>query len=461
MKRIGLTMLILSFLLLQATVVSVGNLSSPEALLPDHYLYYNVSVYDGQSIQVGLKASAPVELMIMDKQQFEEFSQGRSYSSLYSVITSNLSKTFSAPRGGVYYVVVYNGMSGVAVQISLTVRVVPTLPTTYFSSLPAPVGIGYFGVENDSGRIHGTVLEYREAIGYATVYSILAYNASPPKGVSEYGASLQMNAVLFVDTVHGTYAYWLQNVVVFITNESVFYITDNVWNYTGSISTFASNSVTGHGKLHTSVFHGLFYAYTGARGSYSLPFSVVLYTRLDSVSPNNVTVSFGYNLGRGTVWYDNVTIRQDGIASAVLLVDPFTTTPGGHPYDLDLVFGGQSCGEWTYFERMNASLALEVVLFNGTSVLPNPLYTFGVTGERADNLETVELNGRAFVTVGDNVFWKQVTVSRLPELYFNGETGWRPNLSAFLSAVKEYPGVFLIVFFLLFVALYRAFRRRS
>ena len=109
---------------------------------------------------------------------------------------------------------------------------------------------------------------------------------------------------------------------------------------------------------------------------------------------------------------------------------------------------------------MNASLALEVVLLNGTSVLPNPLYTFGITGERADNLETVESNGTAFVKVGENTFWKQVTVSRLPELYFNGETGWRPNFNAFLSAVKEYPGVFLMVFFLLFVALYRVFRRR-
>ena len=460
MKRIISLILLLSFLLLQATVVVVGNSAGSESLPPDHYMYYEVTVYEGQAIQVELRASAPVKLMIMDRQQYEAFSQGKSSSTLYSIVTSDLSRTFSVPTGGVYYVVVYNGESAFAVQVSLTVRAVPILPTTYFSSLPAPIGIGYFGVENDSGIIHGTVLEYREAIGYATVYSILAYNATPPKGVNEYGASLQMNAVLFVNTVHGTYAYWLQNVVVFITNESVFYIIDNVWNYTGSTSAFASNSVTGRGEIHTSVFHGLFYASRGAQGSYSLPFSVILYTRLDSVSPNNVTVSFGYNLGKGTVWYDNVTIHQDGITSAVLLVDPFTTTPGGHPYDLDLVFGGQSCGEWTYFERMNASLALEVVLLNGTSVIPNPLYTFGITGERADNLKTVELNGRAFVTVGENAFWKQVTVSKLPELYFNAETGWRPNLSAFLSAVKEYPGVFLIAFFLLFVALYRVFRRR-
>ncbi|MGC9105620.1 MAG: hypothetical protein ACP5HQ_04250 [Thermoprotei archaeon] len=38
----------------------------------------------------------------------------------------------------------------------------------------------YFGVENVSGSLIVHAVEYREAVGYVTVYSIKAYNSSPP-----------------------------------------------------------------------------------------------------------------------------------------------------------------------------------------------------------------------------------------------------------------------------------------
>ena len=447
-------LLVLSVSLLQAVLTLPVGSSSWEPLQPNYILYCNVTVYNGQSIRVELNATAPVTLMIMTKQQYEAFSQGKGSSTIYSIVTSNLRETFSVPGGGEYYVVVDNNVSGETVEIDLQVSTVPILPTTYFSSLPAPVGIGYFGVVNESGTIRGIALYYYEAIGYATIYSILAYNASPPKGIDPYGAGLQMNAVLQVNTTHGTYAYWLQNTVGFNTKWKAYEINDNVWNYTSNMSILSNFSVTGTSG-YVSVYNKSYvYLSSATWQNYSLPFSAILYTKLDSVTPNSVNISFGYNLGNGVVWYDNVTIHQTGIISATLVINPFNSTPNGEPYDLDLVFVGAGNGEWTYFEEMNASLALQAVLFNGTTVTLSPVYPFGITGERADNLKTIDVDGRAFVVVGNNTFWKQINVTQLPVLYFNEAQQVTGGTTDLLIGI-----LFLLFLFLLVYGIYRLLRR--
>ncbi|QXJ27829.1 Thermopsin [Saccharolobus shibatae B12] len=411
-------------MILSLSLISLYNAqnSGVTLLQHDYYFYYNVTVYNGQFIHVKLQASAPITLMIMNQQQLNEFSQGQKTSSLYTIITQSMDQDFEFP-GGEYFVVAYNNVSTDNVSIYFRATVLPILPLAYYFSLPAPIGLGFFGVTNESGRIIGTVVPYQEAIGYVTVYSILAYNATPPNGTSPWGAGLQMNAVLQVNTTYGTYVYWLQNVVDFVTNQNTFRIIDNVWNYTSEESLLSNSSVTGGGYVYFyNNKYGYYYGAVGTQRNYSLPFSVILYTKLDSISPNSVIVSFGYNLGSGIVWYDNVTIHQKGAISAFVLVNPFNITPSHDPYDLDLVFAGEDNGEYTYFKEMNASLGLQIVLLNGTIITPKSFYPFGMTGEAADNLEVIGINGSAFVITGNNTFWKQVSVTELPKLYFQQST---------------------------------------
>ncbi|BBG23334.1 Thermopsin [Sulfuracidifex tepidarius] len=431
-------------------------------LTHDYYLYCNVTVYNGQSVYVQLKASAPVTLMVMNQHQFEEFSQGDKYSSLYREVTQSLDSDFEV-LGGEYYVVVYNNVVSVTVSVHLSAHALPIEPLVYHSSLPAPIGLGFYGIVNESGRITGFVTPYQEAIGYATVYSILAYNATPPKGVNPWGSSLQMNAVLQVNTTRGTYVYWLQNVVEFVTDKDAYCIEDNVWNYSSGKSTLTNTSVTGEGYVYFLESRDeYYYASPDIPANYSLPFSVVLYTKLVSITPESINVSFGYNLGSGVVWYDNVTIHQTDTISALLLVNPFNATPSGDPYDLDLVFVGEGNYEYTYFEQMNASLGLQMVLLNGKVVTPSPLYTFGMTGEEADNLRVIDVDGRAFVIPGNNTFWNQVNVKELPELYFR-QGGNNPSVSNILSTygyTLGYLVFFLVVFLIVLSALRRLIRRR-
>ncbi|BFI76779.1 thermopsin [Sulfurisphaera ohwakuensis] len=455
-------MFFLVFLSISITPLYLTNAQSSGAIQLQHgyYLYYNITVYDGQFIHVQLKASAPVTLMVMNEQQFNEFSQGHGSSSLYATVTQSLNEDFNPPEGGKYFVVVYNNVTTGTVNVYLKVNALPIIPLVYHSSLPAPIGLGFFGVANESGRIEGFVIPYQEAIGYVTVYSILAYNATPPNGTSPWGASLQMNAVLQVNTTYGTYVYWLQNVIDFITNQSEFRIIDNIWNYTGEESLLSNSSVTGSGYVYFyNNKHGYFYGAFGTQGNYSLPFSVILYTKLDSISPNSITVSFGYNLGSGIIWYDNATIHQPGTISAVLLINPFNMTPSNDPYDLDLVFAGEGNYEYTYFKEINASLGLQIVLLNGTIITPSPLYTFGMTGEAADNLKVIDVNGTVFVVTGNDTFWKQVSVEELPKLYFQQNTS---TLSSSSSSTNN-AIIGLIAFFIFIVivslAIYRAIKR--
>ncbi|WP_390529125.1 thermopsin [Sulfurisphaera ohwakuensis] len=446
---------------LSLTPLYLTNAQSSGAIQLQHgyYLYYNITVYDGQFIHVQLKASAPVTLMVMNEQQFNEFSQGHGSSSLYATVTQSLNEDFNPPEGGKYFVVVYNNVTSSTVNVYLKVNALPIIPLIYHSSLPAPIGLGFYGVINESGRIEGFAIPYQEAIGYATIYSILAYNATPPNGTNSWGAGLQMNAILQVNTTYGTYAYWLQNTVGFVTNQRTYQIGDNVWNYTSNESILSNTSITGEGYVTRLNNGNEYYGYVGTQGNYSLPFSVILYTKLDSITPNSVTVSFGYNLGSGIVWYDNVTIHQPGVISAVLLVNPFNTTPNGNLYDLDLDFAGQGNGEHTYFKEMNASLGLQIVLLNGTVITPLSLYTFGITGEEADNLKVIDVNGTVFVVTGNNTFWKQVSVEELPKLYFQQNTSTLSSSSS--STNNAIIGLIAFFIFIVIVSLtiYRAVKK--
>ncbi|BCU68012.1 hypothetical protein HS7_14490 [Sulfolobales archaeon HS-7] len=451
-------MIFLALLTLPLTPLSLLNAQSSgvTSLQPNYYLYYNVTVYNGQFIHVKLYASSPVTFMIMNQQQFNEFRQGQRTSSLYTIVTQSVNQNFKPLSEGEYFVLAYNNITNSVISTCLRATVLPILPLTYHSSLPAPIGLGFYGVANESGTIVGTIIPYQEAIGYATVYSILAYNSTPPKGTSPWGAGLQMNAVLQVNTTYGTYDYWLQNVVDFLTNNNSFYIEDNVWNYTAERSFLSNSTVTGDGHVYFyKNENDYYYASFGTSGNYSYPFSVILYTRLDFISASSVSVSFGYNLGPGIMWYDNVTIHQLGTVSASLLINPFNMTPSRDPYDLDLVFAGESNGEHTFFEKMNASLGLQMVLLNGTVITPSSFYSFGVTEEASDNLMVVNVNGTAFVVLGNDVFWKQITVNELPRLYLV----YNSSSTSQLQSGVVYLIIGFVFIFLVFFGIYSLIRK--
>ncbi|WP_054837044.1 thermopsin [Metallosphaera hakonensis] len=229
-----------------------------------------------------------------------------------------------------------------------------------------------------------------------------------------------MNVVLQVNTVHGSYQYWLQDVPTFLTNSDTMALEDNVWNFTSFPSLLSNQSVKGSGYVY-SFSSGLnteyFYAYGTQWFRYHLPLSGKVVIRETSES-NGVLVQFGYY--NGTInWYDNVTISQPGVTGAYLLVDGFNMTGSGNYYDAELVFGGEGNGEVTYFNSMNSTLGL-YYLANGTTISPQELYGFGAdTAEGADNVRTTLLNGVPDVVLGQENFYEPLVLPLLGKFAFH------------------------------------------
>jgi Thermopsin. len=411
--------LFLAFFIYSIVSIAFVYQFNPEkmTLLPNYYEYFSVNIVKGQVWIFNITASNLVTIMIMDPQDFYSFRNGYSASSLYIKVSQ--AETFEISNPGSYYIVIYNNVSKEDVTVKVDYTSIPVDLYYVHQSLPAPIGIAYYGEYNGSDFENYTTLKYEEAIGYATLYSISAYNSTPPALVNPYGSSLQLNAMLQVNTETNSYQFWLQNVIGFITSGDYYYIWDNVWNSTSRPSLLTNSSVTGNGAVcFYDEKNGYYYRYATGGFNYTFPFSVILYIKLQNVTPNGVIVSFGYNNGGGVIWYDNVTIHVNHVTSAYMLIDPMNMTGGIQYYDLELVFGGESNGEYTYFKSLNASLALAMELPNGNYVNPYPLYTFGSdTEESADNLQTVFFNGHAYVTLGNNNFYTQ-GASTVPELFF-------------------------------------------
>jgi hypothetical protein len=351
--------------------------------------------------------------------------------------------------------VVLNNVSDTTITVNVSYALTPVSVYYDRSSLPAPIGIADYGVYNISGTLRASMVNYTEAIGYATIYSISAFNATPPEDTNRSGASLQLNAVLQVNTNNDSYQFWLQNVIDFITSTKEYSIGDNIWNVTSNTSYLTNASISGGGAVYYYKDGNFYYGYSTSYNNYTFPFSQILYIKFYNISRQGVTISFGYNNGTGIQWYDNATINVSSVRSAYLLVDGYNLTNGQFYYDLELVFGGQSNGEYTYFNSMNASLGLQIVLRNGTIVTPNSLYTFGSdTEESADNLMVLFQNNSAWVLTGNNNFYAVGNAS-IPKLFL-----YSPVINKNTSGYNSL--VFLLILLIALIALgIRKLRRRS
>ncbi|MDP7976865.1 MAG: thermopsin, partial [TACK group archaeon] len=325
----------------------------------------------------------------MDSAQFSNFESTGAAQALYHSQGSYVEANIGPFTNGTYYLVIDNDVSSQQVNVNYTLSILPVDIYEVHSSLPSAVGITDYGVLNASGVLKPYRVLYNEVIGSAEIYSIKAYNSSPPSGIPAYGASLQQNVVLQVNTTTGDYVYWLQNVVGFITDTQTMNVWDNIWNYTSYPSYLYSENITGNGRIQQSS-GGLYYAYGATSKPYSLPLDISLYISVERYQ-NSVRVNFGYTIGSSSVnWYDSVTIYQSGITSASLVISGYRNTPKGMFYDSELVFGGYGNGERTDFTQMDAELFMKYILDNGSYASPIQLYGFGSdTAEAADDLTTL------------------------------------------------------------------------
>jgi thermopsin len=260
---------------------------------------------------------------------------------------------------------------------------------------------------NSSGVVSAYTEKATSVTGTALISSMQSTVSSPPQGSSPYGAGLQLNVVMQVNTTSSSYAYWLQNTVTFYTNNDTFYYVSNVWNYSSSSASMNSNYTAGQGSVSQSGNQS-FYGYSTNEEGYILPLALDIPINV-SYSGDAARVSFSYLQAQGGAplagtpsQYDEVTITEpQPVQSAVILITGDAYAPSNNYFDSELDFGGDANGANATYTSMHALLNMSYLLTDGQTALPRSVYEFGSdTAEAATNLQTNQVNGEFVVSLG-------------------------------------------------------------
>ena len=297
------------------------------------------------------------------------------------------------------------------VGLLTTPALVDPFSTQNFSE-PYPTGMVSYGLYNVSGTLVPYTVRTDMVGGYANITSISAYDPSPPPGTSKYGASLQLNAVLHIVSPHGTYDYWLQNVLDVDTENHSYYIADNIWNYTYENNGLYNGSLSGNGMLYNNNMTAggklsgrNFYGYGTETGNYRLPIKFAPVIRV-GIKEGRPYAAFGYYTPEGIYYYDNVTINVSA-ESAYLLVTPYYGTNlknnNLNYYDAEFVFGGEGEGAYAYFNSIEANLSLYYYNSTEAKVAFPSVFTFGSdTAEDAGNVSISRYGSFVHASTGRN-----------------------------------------------------------
>jgi len=276
------------------------------------------------------------------------------------------------------------------------------------SSLSAPTGIVSYGLSNQSGSLEGYSISTSEVVAKAEIYSLGAFNATLPNslpfnvtfGNAEYGANLQLNVMVLVNTTAGRQIYWVQNTNRFDTLDK--YVNsprDLVFNVTDPngdpISVESGNgSVSGKGNNEE-------YSYGVKFFPYSLPLALDTTISVRVISGAGVQILFS-NQPFGNGLFDQVVIPIPNVISAAITVTPYQTD-GFLLLDSELVWTGFCCGYENNFTAMNSTLSLYFMNEYGSLQLYPSFYSFGSdTAETATSLKVVPTSTGADVSTGPN-----------------------------------------------------------
>ena len=251
----------------------------------------------------------------------------------------------------------------------------------------APIGVADYGIAMTAPPVAYSY-ETAEVRGAVTLRSFDAYSTEQGNGFS-----IQLNAVAEVRTEKSTYHYWLQNVLD--VRESRYYFDINIWNGSAPVSRLRGDLLRGAGSVVKSE-KGDFYGSASAVRPLRLPLSAVLYIRVGVSQEGYPWFAFGYDLGGGVVWYDNVTLLVKTLAVKIVVRPPREGLTGSRHYmNLELVVGGICCSDHAVFRRLDLDLRLEY--WNGSAYVPPPfLYNFGRhTAETAEGVAVSHLGGGA------------------------------------------------------------------
>ena len=256
--------------------------------------------------------------------------------------------------------------------------------SSIFSNGFAPIGIGVYGVNYVNGDYVGYEYKYDYVVATMIVTKPLnftTWNAGfYPVPQDQAVIDLQLNFYLVIKLTNGQYQYyWLQNVIGIHYPGEVLIGPPGAFNNTASGASFEYSTMTLSNAAP---------AVLGFISTY--PFVVSDVAKVCSVTPTYVTICFGYDIGKGVVWYSNMTLYPyTTISNAYFEIAPHGA--GATP-QLDLAFvltGGYSPGQ-VYGKLLSGEILTNVLirLVNGTWIVPQDAWNVGTgTAEEAQAID--------------------------------------------------------------------------
>ncbi len=230
---------------------------------------------------------------------------------------------------------------------------------------PAPMGIGEFGLENNSGTITPYMLNTTSVAGTfaPSNLQVLYFDTANPQ---LYG--VQLNAVDVGVSLFGSasYQFWTQNVVTYNINTGELQFEDNVWNFSSPASYLSPNVFYAHGPNGTQVGTQFYYAYS-APMTVSYPFSLTSYLNSTVIGGRNA-VFFNYSVTNSAgktvsgsydyVVFNSTVAGGTPAPASMYQADGYGYNPLGLPNDFEMIMGGPGGGSSTNVISGNATMSL-------------------------------------------------------------------------------------------------------
>jgi thermopsin len=298
------------------------------------------------------------------------------------------------------------------------------LVTPGYLTSPAPMGIGSYGVYNNST---GHMIAY----GYSTnsVKASVSLNSLSILNAMNDGpheATFQLNAILNNVYIQGQpgFQFWNQNVVFYSQTTHSLEFLDNVWNFSSpAVSLQPGSILSGTGTAVLPVY----YYSVGPTIHVTFPFSFTLYLNTTVVNGNDATF-FNYSVHTGSKTmsgsYDEVIYNSVGGMPPTFNAPPASYVVNGSqvsdtgfiPMDAEIMVGGPGGGSTANIMNISGSMTLNYMNATGEYVAPASAYDFGSeTGETSTGVAVSSTSpGTANLITGPSILyqlWNSVNVS--------------------------------------------------
>jgi len=323
--------------------------------------------------------------------------------------------------------------------------------TPSYTTAPAPMGIGAYGISNNNGA------------GPATAYNLTTGSVMASLNVSSLqdfyalddgpnSVTFQLNAVLHNVALFGnsSYAFWTQNVVFYSARTQSLELLDNLWNFSSPSFTLTQNSLYNYTGFPVAP---VYYYAVGPTFHVTYPFSLNLYLNT-SVINGRSTVFYNYSLETSGNYfsgsYDRIIFNSTpssnpsyAAPAPQYLISGNTITPDGYiPYDAEIMLGGPGGGSTANVLNISATMQLKYMNATTSAYTSFP-DTFDVGSQTGETSQGVAVswspNDVATLTAGPSYVYGMwgMTPASTPMYTYSGSVN-PPNSFMFTSPSEQF-----------------------